>query len=281
LESVIYLYPSEKAAKNGDWIGGSGFLVGFPSEDAPDKWGYIYAVTNRHVVENAQSRTLRINTRDGKVDIISTDFEDWTCSTSDDLAVTMVNVNREKHKFSHVDATGLIDQTVIDQLLIGPGDEVFMPGRLISHDGRQTNTPCVRFGNISMMPQEPVLREDGSNQDSFLVDMRSISGYSGSPAFVFIPPSDWPSRRLRLHPDENRRLAKYWLLGVDWGNLPLWTDVVFKADKQTRHPDELGVNSHSGLAGVVPAWKLRELLNERNLILERRELDAKFAAEQA
>jgi hypothetical protein len=35
---------------------------------------------------------------------------------------------------------------------IFPGDEVFLYGRLVTHDGQQRNKPVVRFGNISMFP---------------------------------------------------------------------------------------------------------------------------------
>jgi hypothetical protein len=60
---------------------------------------------------------------------------------------------------------------------------------------------------------------------------------------------------------------------VDWGHLPNWNTLVFKADKQTPHPDGLGVNANAGMAGLVPAWKLAQLLHSDDLNMQRKELD--------
>jgi hypothetical protein len=48
---------------------------------------------------------------------------------------------------------------------IFPGDEVLLPGRFISHDGRQRNKPILRFGNISMLPDASIPRADSSGDE--------------------------------------------------------------------------------------------------------------------
>jgi hypothetical protein len=53
---------------------------------------------------------------------------------------------------------------------------VFMVGRVITHEGKQKNLPSARFGNITMMPVEPLRHMRGINQESFVVEMRSIGG---------------------------------------------------------------------------------------------------------
>ena len=70
------------------------------------------------------------------------------------------------------------------QLYVGPGDDVFFVGRFISQQGQQRNTPTVRQGVISMLPHEKVPSWEGTPVDSFLVEARSLSGYSGSPVFL-------------------------------------------------------------------------------------------------
>src|SRR5260370_1057024 len=66
------------------------------------------------------------------------------------------------------------------------GGSGFLVGRFVNHEGRQKNSPSVRFGNLAMMPGEPVYHKHSESQgeESFLVDIRTISGYSGSPVFV-------------------------------------------------------------------------------------------------
>ena len=236
LECVVYLYPSKQDAKDGKAIGGSGFIVGVPSEEVLGT-GFLYVVTNRHVVEDASSRTIRLNTIDGKTDIIETNIDDWTRALDDDLAVTIVplDMERTRHKISFIAEEEFVTKDLIDRLNIGPGDDAFLVGRFINHEGRQCNTPSVRFGNLSMMPDEPVKYRDGHMQESFLVEIHSVGGYSGSPVFVFTPPSDIPFR------GGQERGCGPWLLGVDWGHLD----------------DPSGQNS--GMAYVVPAWRLRIL----------------------
>jgi len=67
LDSVIYLYPSEASARRGEKAGGSGFVAGIESAADPEGC-WLYAVTNRHVVEDGRSRTIRLNTRDGELE---------------------------------------------------------------------------------------------------------------------------------------------------------------------------------------------------------------------
>jgi hypothetical protein len=64
----------------------------------------------------------------------------------------------------------------MDQLNIGVGDEVFMIGRFISHQGLNRSQPLARFGNIAMMPGERVRDGRGFDVEAFLVEMRSLSG---------------------------------------------------------------------------------------------------------
>ena len=54
LDCAIYLYRSKHEALEGIGIGGSGFLLSVPAERLPPPQGFIYAVTNRHVVPPPQ-----------------------------------------------------------------------------------------------------------------------------------------------------------------------------------------------------------------------------------
>jgi hypothetical protein len=263
LDCVIYLYPSKADAEGGKKAGGSGFIAGIESEANPRGW--LYAVTNRHVLEDGQSGTIRLNTRDEGVEIIETDLDDWDRANEDDLAVCGPLPSQTTFRLSPVTEDVFVTPEIIERYRIGPSDEVFMVGRFVNHAGQQSNTPSVRFGNVSMMPLEPLKLDSGAMQESFLVEMRSSGGYSGSPVFVYIRPSDVPFRHTK------KLACGPWLLGIDCGHLPAW-DRVYERDKSAKY-DEFWVKRNTGVAAVIPAWRLRELLYTDELVKERKRLD--------
>jgi hypothetical protein len=89
--------------------------------------------------------------------------------------------------------------------------------------------------------------------------MRSISGYSGSPAFIH-----WEFGGGHLQ-GVNRTFDKSFLglLGVDWGHIPL--DLLVLDKDGNPLSDKFHVKSHTSMCGVVPAWHLRDLLNSAGL----------------
>ncbi len=264
LNCVIYLYPSRAAAESRENAGGSGFVVGVESAAAPGAY-WLYAVTNRHVVENGASRTILFNTQGGRMEIFATDLDSWVRAEQDDLAVYSLTGEQSKLQSCPVTQDQFITPEILERYRIGPGDEAFMVGRFVIHAGEQTDIPSVRFGNVSMMPALVDLGHGHVRQESFLVEMRSSSGYSGSPVFVYIPPSDLPFRRIKEH------ACGPWLLGIncahffDWGR-------IYEGDKKTCH-DELLAQLNTGMAAIIPAWKLRELLNDSKLVKERKRDD--------
>ena len=123
----------------------------------------------------------------------------------------------EKYKYADIHFDMLFSSEQVVDINLGPGDEVFLVGRFINSEGKQRNIPTLRFGNISQMPIEPIeqTRVSGKRlQESFLVEARAISGYSGSPVFTMLMklysrqggsgPTDPPADVIRL-------------LGVVWG----------------------------------------------------------------
>ena len=277
LECTVYLYPSERDAEDGSDIGGSGFFVGAPVEGS--KHSLLCIVTNRHVIDRG-NMVARINTIDGGHDIVALDDERqhrwYRHPSGDDLAVCPINLSIF-HRVRYVPAHSFITKQTIEDFEIGPGDEVYFVGRFVNHEGKQRNLPSVRFGNISQMPWEPIVVEDYP-QESFLVEARSISGYSGSPVFVYIPPApmqklNWTPEGLKMIRDGTMQLPGVskkrinipiqmgpWLLGVDYchlrGDEHIWS-------RTTQKPvnDEWFVKSNTGMMGVVPAWKLADILN--------------------
>jgi hypothetical protein len=50
LDCVVYLYGSKAEADAGINIGGSGFLVSYASSRGIKAGGFMYAITNRHII---------------------------------------------------------------------------------------------------------------------------------------------------------------------------------------------------------------------------------------
>jgi len=280
LDSAIYIYPSEEAARNGSGVGASGFVV--CTEDEAGNTKDYYAVTNAHVIEgiarNAGQRVaLRVNRHDGSAEVVATNIDEWTPHPSgDDVAICKVSPTHE-WKFTHFsESTFLKPEYLHDQISldtppkavipisktddeekwqevhkIGVGDDVVVIGRYAQHPGRDRNIPAVRFGHISMVPIDPVEQADrnGFMQESILVECQSISGLSGSPVIS-------QTRLDHLEKTPTSSSTRYdqmvLLVGVDWGHFDLKGEIAEIPSSTVRVP--------SGMMCVVPAWKISEIL---------------------
>jgi hypothetical protein len=156
LQCVIYLYPSAADAKQGTHAGGSGVILGIRS--GVGGRDHIYAVTNSYVIREGRSPVIRLNRKDGGFEILDLNQQDWVDhADSGDLSICALDIPIAVG-YTAIPDTLLCDHEHIRKYNIGPGDEVFMTGRFVNHEGRQKNLPMVRFGNISMLPLEPVSR---------------------------------------------------------------------------------------------------------------------------
>jgi hypothetical protein len=261
LECSIFLYPSETDAEKGESVGGSGFLVGLKYEHSEAT--HLYAVTNSHVAKECP--VIRLNSKKGEPRIIPRAPSAWVHhSDGDDLAISSIELDKDKYKFKYLLASPsfLMTEDRMKRSDIGAGDETFMVGRYVGRDERKGNVPVVRFGHLAAAGTETINQgkeRDYFLQESFLVETHSIGGLSGSPVFVWVPfervhrgPRDgeramqWRKevRSLSLKPRE-------WLLGIDWGHLD---EVIYGDDGEQRHI------LFPGMAGIVPAWKLSQML---------------------
>ena len=187
LECSVYLYPSKEAAEKGERAGGSGFLISIKA--AVEGWTHIYAVTNSHVIREGNSPVIRLNTQSGETDVLEYEQDAWIHHPDgDDIAVCPLDFPAAQFVVRFIDRDKVfVTPNRIRFFDIDIGDGTFMVGRFSNHEGKQRNTPSVRFGNIAMMPDEPIKHPRGHMQESFLIESRSIGGYSGSPVFVHIP----------------------------------------------------------------------------------------------
>jgi hypothetical protein len=246
-------YPSVAAAEAGVRPAGNGFLVGIRSK-TDENWCYPYVVANRRVIESGAT-TVRLNTKVGATDIIELTANDWFFHPDgDDLAVASIHLHADYHEYMLVsDNPMFLTREWMGDARLGLGDDVFTVGRLIDQEGRQHDSPTVRFGQISTMPGEPLRTLNGRLQECFLVDLQSIGGLTGSPVFVTV-------HHLRLNnPVEFNHAWIPHLLGVHCGHMAA----------------PAAPAASSGLMMVLPAWRLADILNRSEFSKPRAEEDAR------
>jgi len=254
LDCVFYLYPDLKSAEEGSRLGGSGFLIGIPIPGITGVWTMLF-VTNKHVVERGNS-VLRLNDRSGGTFCVEVDERSWIFHEGgDDLAIACLKLDQDRHRYAMVPLEDFITKDLISQNMIGPGDDTFMVGRFIHNDGCSRNIPTVRFGNIAQMPYEIIAFSDETEQESFLVEARSIPGFSGSPVFVQI--NTWSAQ------SGSRTGVGWktgtWLLGINHCHTGAAEPV---RNNFTGEPinNTWCVKNNTGLMGVIPVWRLAEML---------------------
>lgn len=263
LDSVLYLYRSRHEAKEGINIGGSGFLVSVAAQHAPGL-SFVYAVTNRHVIEKAD--VIRFNTKEGLTHAAKFARNTWIESKTDDLAIRPINATElpdSPGTFVHktVNASQILSRDRAEKIKLGIGDDFFMVGRFINHEGKQQNAPLVRYGSISQMPAEPISYSLGGqrhDQICIMADVRSIGGFSGSPVFL--------NELIFTRPDGGEVPDRHWLIGIDCSHIPMWSPVC-GIDEEPIGQTQVNVNS--GMAGIIPAWILLEMLMSDDLITKR------------
>jgi hypothetical protein len=266
LEASFYLYPSAEEAKAGGQAGGTGLFVCVPHPNDPSR-AFVYAVSNSHVVHQSGCSVIRVNTLTGGTDVFDRDPSEWHAKPGDDLAVCLVELNRAVHKVRYIGGEWFVKKNDVRDAAVGIGDDVFMIGRFMNHDGFLSNVPSVRFGHLSMAPLG-IKHPAGHEQTSFAVEMLSRPGYSGSPVYVYRVPYDLETGNLSVGGRTTR------LLGINWGFITDSAEVSEKiitagmvADDNSEIVKYVRVNT--GMNGVVPAWHLEKLLNSGPIKRER------------
>jgi hypothetical protein len=271
---------------------GSGFFVAYGSSESPEDH---YLVTAAHVVDAGlvnRSLFVRTNTPAGRKDV-QTDPAHWYRSPDTDLAVLPVgavagappryllspsapNPNTGSATIVEIDAPALrVGMFVADGRIptdpngppIAEADDIFVPGLFVASPGKTLNQPIVRFGRISLRPREPIpmmfrlpdeLSPSHHDADAYLVETRSWGGESGAPVYVTYSSDREPGH---LYVTNAMRWA---LLGVMQGHF----DIPRRLHGGPA-PLLIDVGVNAGIAIVVPAAKLLELLDHPDLVNRR------------
>jgi len=251
-----------------------------PLKNNPDWWcGYV--VTNWHVVQRAKTPVIRLNRRDGSLEYVESTTERWVRHPDgDDVAVLPLAVKYLDLRVWNIGVNEFVTPKIIYDEDIGIGDDTMMIGRFVNHEGKQKNSPAVRFGNIAMMNEEKIVTQASIEQEAFLVEVRSLPGYSGSAVFIYSPcaMNDMSQRRKGLDRSAadlfkgpegfeasvaNNSPKGPFLLGIDFCHIPRRAHIVDANGKKIE--EKWYVEENTGMAGVIPAWKIAEVLNLEEL----------------
>jgi hypothetical protein len=174
------------------------------------------------------------------------------------LAVTVGCLIRDRHKIYPIPFHYCLTREKAKEYKIGVGDDAYMIGRFIGHDGKVHNEPTARFGNVSADVRPMRNTRTDQDEESYGVEMHSRPGCSGSPMLVYS--SAFNQFYNRIRPPE--KLWFEFLLGVNWGQ------VVEKISIRD-NSKEKELQSHapilSGMNGVVPSWHLLDLMEQRDV----------------
>jgi hypothetical protein len=253
-------------------LAGTGFFVGVPLDVKGTVLNYIYLITARHIIDAIEERSsdktvyLRMNLNDGGATFVGKRLDEWRFHPKEsnaDVAVLSWAPPRKTFDLRYIGTEIAVTEDIINKENIGVGDDVFLVGLFVNHFGSKKNLPIIRVGNIASMPEEKVYTNYGGI-DAYLVEARSVGGLSGSPVFAYIG----PMRRIGGDTRLGREGPLLYWLGLMHGHFEL----------SELELDSLGEDSltnmkiNTGIAIVVPTWKILEVINQEVFLKEREEL---------
>ncbi|MGB8542961.1 MAG: trypsin-like peptidase domain-containing protein [Candidatus Acidiferrales bacterium] len=259
---------------------GTCFFVYLEDKRLGDNMGFVYLVTNRHMAEpgiekglkypvaqvilrmNLRSPQNGIESSEGAIPMGSTVRWFFPADESTDLAVMQINPDVIKYDYQTIPASLFATEKDVASSAVEPGDPVVFAGYFYQFPGQTRIEPIVRQGVLAMMPSEKINTTLQKPGQLYLADAHAFHGNSGSPLFVNLGGSRHGVLSLA---------ERYLLIGVVSGYYPEGES--FSVPAATVLTGE--VHDNSGIATVVPAEELLQLLNSNELQADR---DAKVAA---
>jgi len=259
---------------------GTAFFVSVGDPKIPGRI-FVYLVTAKHVLQyqpEPQNRALkkwfptiqlRINTAAGESDFVSASIvpegETKTVflheeDTNVDIAVIPVgSLDEKRFEFKVLPDDMITTKTGFRDLQITEGSEIFFTGLFTPHIGTRRNYPVVRFGKVALITDEKIKFADDLEANLYLVDTGSYAGNSGSPVYFYLG-ADRRAGAINLGPP----IIK--LAGVMSGTFQDVQPLRLIENAQIAVPASV---SNMGIAAVVPAYKLHEILFGKELTRKR------------
>ncbi|MBZ5645282.1 MAG: serine protease [Acidobacteriia bacterium] len=179
---------------------GTAFFVGYPDPRRGPTNSFIYLVTAKHVLEDADGTFLkevkvRLNLKDasgGKQwDYLSLQVSDlngnllWFHDTdaATDVAIAPLLPDQKKFDFLAIPTVMFADDPLLKSEKVVEGDSLNFVGLMSQYYGDSKNYPVVRRGTLALMTDEEIDTPTG-RQHAFIAELASWPGNSGSPVFL-------------------------------------------------------------------------------------------------
>jgi len=154
---------------------------------------------------------------------------------------------------------------------------VFITGLFSKIIGKSKNIPIIRTGSLAMRPDEPIVPSGVGDIEAYVIEAKSIGGISGSPVFIrqTINVRGFVKWGTNIPGNVEAYSDVFYLLGLAHGHWNL-------DPKEINNPavEHVKDGFNVGLAIVVPASQILEVLNGKELTEMRKELKAKELAKR-
>jgi len=251
---------------------GTAFIVTVPGTQDNH---FAFMVTARHVAEKLEGQEfyIRANKKSGgTVELRGMADNQWWYHPTErefvDCAVTMfAPASLRELDIEHVPMRVFADADMLKKYNVGIGDEVFITGLFTKITETSQNIPIVRTGNVAMMLGERIPFHNGM-YDAHLIESRSIGGLSGSPVFVR------PTVSIQVGKDGDKPI---FLHGV--GQAMFFGSVIGHWEVPTGFTSSQAEAVNMGIAPVVPAIKIREVILQPAILDIMKKVNEKMRAE--
>jgi hypothetical protein len=259
--TYIYIIKDNKL-----YLNGTGFFIRIPQEKNTSK-GVGYLVTAKHVVIDEKNRyqekiVIRLNNKNGGSTFSPIDLKEYNIFTHTDsevdIAVIPIRPDPSIIDFLFIPSEMFVTKEKIKELEITEGCDVFFSSFFNSYLGQERNEPILRFGKLSLLPESKILSllpeskisfkinqsDNPKLMDLYLVECLSFGGNSGSPAFFNLGIG---------------QVYSIYFAGVVIGSFH--NTEIFAYDTFLKQ--------NVGIAAIVPAFKLVEILLSENVCKHR------------
>ena len=248
---------------------GAAFFVGDPL-DVQDA-AAVYVVTAKHCVQPLDHQEngpfhktwLRVNLRHAGSMHVEIPPEMWVCHQTADVAVLPLALSMNIFDYHYYPVRHGATAEFIKRHSVTPGEDVFITGLLISHPGKTRVLPIVRVGSIAAFPADPINLLTG-HDSAYLVEVRSLGGLSGSPAFVHLLPVHGDAgRNVGIAAREGGTAGRTYLMGLVHGFFPTTEN----------DPDGIGEWEqeplNTGISVVVPLDRVLDIIDSPAFVEQR------------
>jgi hypothetical protein len=286
---MFFGLPDTRSGKGGIDCVGTGFWINY------DDQGYL--VTAKHIAYDLRDIPFlaRVNTQDGGSVNIHVDNAKWIEHPDPTVDVAIAVFGAPPHTnydIAYIPSQMLVTDDFGTARPVGVGDFTYTVGLWRMLSGQKRNLPTVHLGSVAMMPgnDEKIPVRDWRNKNNvifvegYLIETHGMPGLSGSPVFikptVAVTGERWPDGKSQT-PENLVKVpieapsAEILLLGLWSGSWDAPPDEVLsvQSGKETRVSVGMGI--------VVPAQRIKEVLDLEESVNIRKEVKARHAARNA